>query len=169
MSREELGFFLAGFVEGEGSFNVSLRRKADYRVSWQVVMSFNVSQRDPTLLYLLQKELGCGIIKVRKIDNLYSFDVTSPRDIIQKVIPYFQKYPVLSVSKQKNFDIFCAIAQLMEKGEHRNLIGLRKILELREIINEGKGRKRKHVLLDVFPIQESSETIRQPSPFLKKR
>ena len=162
LSKEKLGFFLAGFVEGEGSFNVSLRKKVDYKVSWQVVMSFNVSQKDPTLLYLLQKALGCGIIKVRKIDNLYSYDATNPKDIIQKVIPYFQKYPVLSISKQKNFEIFCAIAQLMEKGEHRNLIGLRKIVELREKINEGAGRKRKYVLLDVFPIQESSETIRQP-------
>lgn len=162
LSLEELGFFLAGFVEGEGSFNISLRRKADYKVSWQVVMSFNVSQKDPTILYLLQKELGCGIIKVRKIDNLYSFDVTNPGDIIQKVIPYFLKYPVLSDSKKKNFAIFCAIAQLMEKGEHRNLIGLRKILELRETINEGAGRKRKYEIRHVFPTQESSETICRP-------
>ena len=162
LNRKELGFFLAGFVEGEGSFNISLRHKVDYKVSWQVVMSFNVSQKDPTLLYLLQKELGCGIIKVRKIDNLHSYDATNPKDIIQKVIPYFQKYPVLSVSKLKNFEIFCAVAQLMEKGVHRNLTGLRKILELREKINEGAGRKRKYALLDVFPIQESSETTRQP-------
>lgn len=163
LSREKLGFFLAGFVEGEGSFNISLRRKADYKVSWQVVMSFNVSQKDPTILYLLQEELECGIIKVRKIDNLYSLDVTNQGDIIQKVIPYFQNYPVLSDSKKKNFAIFCAIAQLMEKGEHRNLIGLRKILELRESINEGKGRKRKYEIQHVFPIQESSETICRPS------
>ena len=162
MSRENLGFYLAGFVEGEGSFNVSLRRKADYKVSWQVVMSFNVSQKDPTILYLIQEELGCGIIKVRKIDNLYSYDATNPRDIIQKVIPYFQKYQMLSDTKQKNFAIFCAIAQLMEKGEHRNLIGLRKILELREAINEGKGRKRKYAITDIFPTQESSETICRP-------
>ena len=151
LSREALGFFLAGFVEGEGSFNISLRRKADYKVSWQVVMSFNVSQKDPTLLYLLQQELGCGIIKVRKIDNLYSLDITNPQDVIQKVIPYFQEYPVQSDSKRKNFSIFCKIAQLMEKGEHRNPIGLRKILELREVINEGKGRKRKYAITDVFP------------------
>ena len=151
LSGKSLGFFLAGFVEGEGSFNVSLRRKADYKVSWQVVMSFNVSQRDPTLLYILQKELGCGIIKVRKIDNLHSYDATNPKDIIQKVIPYFQKYQVQSVSKKKNFSIFCAIARLMEKGEHRNNIGLRKILELRETINEGKGRTRKYGIKDVFP------------------
>ena len=50
--RLKTGHFLAGFVEGEGSFNISIRRKADYKVSWQVVLSFNVSQRDPSLLYL---------------------------------------------------------------------------------------------------------------------
>lgn len=152
LNEKQLGFYLAGFVEGEGSFNISLRRKADYKVNWQVVMSFNVSQKDPTLLFILKEQIGCGIIKVRKIDNLYSFDVTNPNEIIQKVIPYFQKYPVLSDSKQKNFAIFCKVAKLMESGEHRNLIGLRKILELRELINEGKGRKRKYAITHVFPI-----------------
>lgn len=151
LSKKELGFFLAGFVEGEGSFNVSLRRKADYKVNWQVVMSFNVSQKDPTILYLLKKELGCGIIKVRKIDKLYSLDATNPQDIIQKIIPFFKKYPVLSESKIKNFAIFCKIARLMDKGKHKDRKGLRKILELREKINEGKGRTRKYGIKDVFP------------------
>ena len=149
--REDLGDFLAGFVEGEGSFNVSLRRKTDYKVSWQVVMSFNVSQKDPTILGILKKELNCGIIKVRKKDLLYSYDVTNPQDIIQRVIPYFQKFPLLSESKRKNFAIFCKIAQIMDKGGHKNLSGLRKILELRELINEGKGRTRKYGIKDVFP------------------
>ena len=150
LTREELRFFLAGFVEGEGSFNVSLRRKPDYKVKWQVVMSFNVSQKDPTLLKILKQELRCGIIKIRKRDNLYSFDATNPKDVIQKIIPYFQKYPVRSDSKKKNFSIFCQIAKLMGKGEHRNLVGLRLILKLREAINVGKGRKRKYGINNVF-------------------
>lgn len=158
--KEQLGFFLAGFVEGEGSFNVSLRKKSDYKVGWQVVMSFNVSQKDSTVLKLLQEELKCGIIKVRTSDNLFSFDVTNPQDIIHKIIPYFRKYPIISSSKQKNFTIFCEIADLMNIGEHRTQIGLRKILELREKINEGKGRTRKYGINDVFLIKESSETIR---------
>ncbi len=146
-----LGYFLAGFVEGEGSFNISLRRKADYKVSWQVVMSFNVSQKDPTILRILKRELNCGIIKIRKKDFLYSYDVTNPQDVIQKVIPYFQKFPLLSESKRRNFAIFCKVAQIMDKGGHRNLPGLRKILQLRELINEGKGRTRKYSIKDVFP------------------
>ena len=151
LRRESLGYFLAGFVEGEGSFNVSLRRKVDYKVNWQVVMSLNVSQKDPTILGIIKEELGCGIIKVRKKDLLYSYDVTKPQDIIQKVIPYFQKFPLLSKSKRKNFAIFCKIAQIMGKGGHKNLSGLRKILELREGLNEGKGRTRKYGIRDIFP------------------
>lgn len=151
LNEEQLGYFLAGFVEGEGSFNVSLRKKEDYKLKWQVVMSFNVSQKDPSILYLLKEELKCGIIKVRKIDSLYSFDTTNPQDIIQKVIPYFLKYPVLSRSKKVNFGIFCQIADLMDKSEHKNLKGLKKIVKLREKINEGKGRKRKYEMKDVFP------------------
>lgn len=161
LSRKDLGYFLAGFVEGEGSFNISLRRKLDYKVGWQVVMSFNVSQKDSTILHILQDQLECGIIKVRKRDGLHSFDVTNPQDIIHKIIPFFLKYPVFSSSKKKNFTIFCKVASLMDRGEHRTKAGLRKILELREFINEGKGRTRKYGMIDIFPQQESPETIRR--------
>jgi hypothetical protein len=148
--NNNLGCFLSGFVEGEGSFNVSLRKKADYKLGWQVVMSFNVSQKDPSILRILKDTLNCGIIKVRKYDDLHSYDVTKPGDITHKIIPYFQKYNFLSESKIKNFTIFCKIAELMDRGEHRNSKGLRAILELRETINEGKGRTRKYGINDVF-------------------
>ena len=90
LNEIQLGYFLAGFVEGEGSFNVSLRQKVDYKVNWQVVLSFNVSQKDPTILKKLQEQLHCGIIKVRKRDGLHSFDITNPKDIIKRVIHIFR-------------------------------------------------------------------------------
>ena len=46
---QKIGWYLSGFVDGEGSFNVSLRKKADYKVGWQPVLSFNVSQREKTI------------------------------------------------------------------------------------------------------------------------
>jgi len=152
LKREELGFFLVGFVEGEGSFNISLRKKPDYKVNWQVVLSFNVSQKDPTILYLLKKELDCGIIKNRKRDGLFSYDVTNSKDIIQKVIPYFQRFPMYSKSKKANFRIFSKVARLMFIGSHKNKDGLKKILKLRELINKGEGRTRKYGIRDVFPL-----------------
>lgn len=149
LDRIKLGFFIAGFVEGEGSFNVSLRKKSDYKVKWQVVLSFNVSQKDPSVLYILREELKCGIIKTRK-DGLHSLDITNSQEIVDKIIPYFKKYPLLSKSKVKNFNIFCDISSFVQNGEHRNINGLKKILALREGLNKGKGRTRKYGYNDVF-------------------
>jgi hypothetical protein len=156
----QLGYYLAGFVDGEGSFNVSLRRNSDYRVNWQVVMSFNVSQKEKLLLLVLKKYLGCGIVKTRKRDGLHSYDVTKPNDVIKRVIPFFERFKILSKNKRRNFEIFKNISVLMNDQKHLHPEGLYEILLLRERLNEGKGRKRKYSIYDVFP-KKSPETIRQ--------
>lgn len=164
---QELGYYLAGFVDGEGSFNVSLRRKSDYAIRWQVVLSFNVSQRDLTNLLTLKEILDCGIIKKRR-DGVYSLDITTPSNIILKVIPFFRRFPFRSEKAKKNFAIFCKIAALMNLGDHRNIEGLKRILSLRETLNEGKGRTRKYSESDVLKtiLEKSSETIRRDT-FIK--
>ncbi len=159
---QSLGFYLAGFVDGEGSFNVSLRQKSDYQIKWQVVLSFNVSQRDITNLVTLKEILNCGIIK-KRADGVHSLDVTTPSSIVSRVIPFFERFPFRSEKAKINFAIFCKIVALMVEGNHRNKQGLRAILQLRETLNEGKGRKRKYSASDVLKtfLEESSETIRQ--------
>jgi len=154
---EKIGWYLTGFSDGEGSFNVSLRRKSDYKLGWQPVLSFNVSQREQTILALMKRHLRCGIIKRRK-DGLYSFDVTNPNAIQEKIIPFFEKYKFLSTNKKKNFSIFKMIVKLMTDKKHLNQEGFKQLLRLREKLNEGKGRKRKYTLDNVL---ESSETIRR--------
>jgi hypothetical protein len=37
---------LSGFVDGEGSFNASLRKGNGHRLGWQVQLTFNVAQRE---------------------------------------------------------------------------------------------------------------------------
>ena len=45
-----IGYYLAGFADGEGSFNVSFRPRDDYKLPWKVSLCFNISQRDPVIL-----------------------------------------------------------------------------------------------------------------------
>ena len=145
-----MAYYLAGFVDGEGSFNVSLRKKPDYIIKWQVVLSFNVSQKDITVLEILRKTLNCGIIKTRKRDGLFLYEVTSIQDINQKVIPYFSNIGFISRTKIVNFEIFTKIADLVRRGKHKRLDTLKEILILREKLNLGKGRKRKYSIKDIF-------------------
>jgi hypothetical protein len=152
-----IGWYLSGFSDGEGSFNISFRRKSDYSIRWQPVLSFNVSQKDISVLLLLKQHLSCGIIKQRK-DGLYSFDVTKPLFLDTKVIPFFEKFTLFSQNKLRNFKLFKQAVKLMCSKHHLTLEGLRELVEIREQINIGKGRKRKYTKSNIF--LESSETTR---------
>ena len=56
----DLGNWVAGFVDGEGSFNVPIRRERDRGLPWRVSLSFNVSQIGRELPELLQIGLRRG-------------------------------------------------------------------------------------------------------------
>lgn len=153
-------WYISGFVDGEGSFNISLRRKNDYEVKWQPVLSFNVSQRDITILALMKRHFGCGIVKRRK-DGLHSYDVTNPKSLHDVIIPFFNQYHFFSAAKKKNFALFKQAVLIMYRKEHLKTEGFKKILEIREKLNVGAGRTRKYTMSGVLQlIAESSETTR---------
>ncbi|HEY4499070.1 MAG TPA: LAGLIDADG family homing endonuclease [Candidatus Paceibacterota bacterium] len=139
----DIGYYLSGFTDGEGSFNVSLRKRGDHAAGWQVVLTFNVSQRDQTVLSLLKRHLGCGRLFDRG-DGVWYFVVTNYHSINDRIIPFFERFGFLSSSKKRNFRIFKEITRMLSKGEHLKSGGLAKIVSLRETINIGRGRKRKY-------------------------
>src|SRR5579872_6945693 len=61
----DLGNWVAGFVDGEGSFNVPFRRERDRGMPWRVSLSFNVSQVGAALPGLLQNTFGVGTVRDR--------------------------------------------------------------------------------------------------------
>jgi len=125
-----------------------------------VVLTFNVSQKDATNLFLLKKHLKCGRIQNRS-DGVHYFVVSNNLSIIEKVIPFFDKFSFLSATKKKNFSIFKQITQLVKDNQHLNPEGFNKIVNLREKLNEGKGRTRKYNKTDaLIKTKESSETKR---------
>ncbi len=142
---QNIGNYIAGFVDGEGSFNVSLRKRDDHSLGWQVVLTLNVAQRDKTVLALIKHYLGCGRLQERK-DGVWYFVVQNPTAIEERVIPFFRKYTFLSAGKKKNFSIFSQIAKVICKKDHLSNEGMMTVIKLRERLNEGKGRKRKYNL-----------------------
>lgn len=148
------GWYIAGFVDGEGSFNVSLRKRTDHKLKWQVILTFNVAQKDLTVLHLIKTSLSCGRIQTRK-DGVSMFIVQNPTSIYEKVIPFFKKFHFLSSSKKSNFSIFCQIAELMLDSPLTQS-NFNKVLELREKLNPGIGRKRKHTLSSITQISSTT-------------
>jgi LAGLIDADG DNA endonuclease family protein len=63
--QERLDGYLAGYVDGEGSFSVVVQRNPTCRSGFQLVPEFHVSQNGDRaeVLGLIKDRLGCGYIK----------------------------------------------------------------------------------------------------------
>lgn len=158
---ESLGYYFAGFVDGEGSFNLSFRKRNDYRLPWKVSLCLNVSQKDQSILALLKHHLNCGTIRY-KSDDVWFFEVNNLNAIRENVIPFFDRFGFLSAKKKRDYSIFKQMAEMMARGAHLNLEGVKELLVLRREMNDGGKRKyTESEILAAFPIPESSETTRQ--------
>ena len=155
----EVGYYLAGFTDGEGSFNISFRPRKDYPIPWKVSVSFNVSQKDRVILALFKRYLGCGTLRSRP-DGVWYYEVTNLGAVIENVIPFFERFPFLSAKKKRDFAKFKQIVALMKEGAHLTPNGIQQILTIREDMND--GGKRRHAHVDILAsLIESSETTRQ--------
>lgn len=156
---ERIGYYLAGFADGEGSFNVSFRPRADYSVPWKVSLCFNISQKDRVILALFKRYLGCGTIRGRP-DGVWYFEVNNLNAIRETIIPFFKKYRFLSAKKKRDFLKFCQLAALLHASAHLTREGIGQILEIRREMNDGGNRRYTDEVI-LARCRESSETIRQ--------
>ena len=126
----DIGHYLAGFTDGEGSFNVSFRRRADYAMPWKVSLCFNVSQRDQTVLKMFKEQLKCGTMQARA-DGVWYYEVNTFTAIVENIIPFFDRFGFLSAKKQRDFAKFKQIARLIQEGRHVSRDGIDEILAIR--------------------------------------
>jgi hypothetical protein len=156
----DLGNWVAGFVDGEGSFNVPIRRERDRGLPWRVSLSFNVSQIGRELPELLRTVFGVGTVRDRG-DGVHYFEVTRPRELFDRVFPFFEQFQLRS-PKEGDLAIFREITELVLSGRHLSTEGIGDILILRSPMNRGgKRRYDENYILAVLRDWESSEAIRK--------
>jgi hypothetical protein len=155
--QERLDAYIAGFVDGEGSFSVAIQRNRTCRMGWQLLPEFHVSQNPErrAVLDLIQQRLGCGRIRENhrgSTDTSLVLVVRKRIDLTGRVIPFFETQPLIS-SKQDDFVRFAHVVWAMDRGVHFTASGFDELRTVALSMNGG-GRYRR-----VHRITESSETI----------
>ena len=152
----ENALYIVGFVDGEGSFNISFKIRNDYANRIQIYPSFNISQKEKYILVWIQNQFDCGTIRNRG-DGVYYYEVHNLNDLKNKIIPFFENYR-LKTKKRKAFEIFSEITERIS-SKKLEWIDIKYIYTLREEIVV--GRKRKYSLEDLEKFWKSPETTRQ--------
>ena len=134
--------YISGYVDGEGCFSISFSRRDKFLVGWETKPSFSVSQNEDRAqtLFLLQQTLKCGFMRRDFSDKTLKYEVRSLNDLINKIIPHFEKYPLVS-NKQKDFELFKQVCFLMQKELHKEKKGLQRIINLAFQMNPSGKRK----------------------------
>ena len=131
--------WLAGFVSGEGCFSIHVAKSTSGKTGSRVWSRFQITQhsRDEVLMKTLEEYLGCGRYYPLSNKDVGDFVVSRLSDITDKIIPLFEKYPILGV-KAFDFRDFCKASKLIKDKAHLTESGLENIRLIKAGMNRGR-------------------------------
>ena len=128
--------YVVGFVDGEGCFCISLNKNGNRLPEVRLIFEIELRGDDEAILREIQTVLGCGNIyrleyeRYAKWQPHVKLKVSNFPDISQKIIPFFQRYP-LQAKKRLQFEKFCLAAGLIKRKQHLTPEGIEKIRALK--------------------------------------
>ncbi len=157
--RLEIEGWIAGFVDGEGCFSVSMIRNSTTKLGWQLFPEFVVTQGEKSraALEIIENYFECGSIYLNRRsdghrEQLLRYCVRSADDLRIRIVPFFTLH-ILRTAKQQDFEKFVAILQLMEEKRHYTFEGLQDVAHIIQSMNRKVPSR----------FLKSSETTRQTS------
>jgi hypothetical protein len=94
---------------------------------------FQLNYKDLNLLQNIKSHFGVGSIRLRiknDVPKSAIFSVRSIKDLLEIIIPHFDKYPLLT-QKRIDFLLFKQIVILMNNKQHLTLEALETVVSLR--------------------------------------
>jgi hypothetical protein len=142
---------MAGVVEGEGSWCLSIKRRPTAVHGFYVQPEFFVYQhrRRRELLEMAQEIFQCGRIWPKPGNpDVLVFAVNSRAKILAHVLPFMRRYMLFS-SRRADMEMFEDAMHLFERGLHHQPGGLATIVEIAYAMNGG-GKQRRRPMDEVL-------------------
>ena len=135
-----MGNYIAGFVDGEGSFNTSFRWRDDFRLGCKITPVFNVSQKERTVLDLIAATFKCGTKRFRK-DGVWVYQVTDRKHLRNIVLPFFDRFVLHSEWKKRDLEILGAVCFALSAEKTLSVDTIRKVCALVDSKPPGSSRR----------------------------
>jgi hypothetical protein len=130
--------YIVGLVDGEGYFSVSpvfgnYESYSSYEV--KMVFGIDIKESDGKILKRVKQYFGCGQIyrkkdKRKNFSDMTEYQVKDHFSILNKIIPFFRKYPPQIPSKQRKFKYFTKIGKIVAERKYSTPKGFKKVQEL---------------------------------------
>jgi len=133
--------YVTGLSDGESTFSLKIVQRSSNKTGWYVQPIFRIELhcKDALILEKVHSFFGIGNFRIQENkgrNTVAIFSVESIKDLINVIIPHFDKYPLLT-QKQADFELFKKIVIMMNNKEHLTMEGLNKIISIRASLNKG--------------------------------
>lgn len=137
--------YIVGLVDGEGSFTVYIRdpklpRSKARRVTVEPKFYIKLIEKDKEILERLQRYFGCGSVYFQKDtrpnhQHCYRYEVYNRDDLVQVIIPFFEKHSLQFPSKRADFGIFSKMMKMIHAKEHLTESGLESLFKMKQLMH----------------------------------
>jgi hypothetical protein len=128
--------WVAGFVSGEGCFNVVTSKSKTEGLSVRLRFILSQDSRDEQLMKSFITYFDCGRCEKAK-DGMVYFCVTNFSDNHEKILPFFSKHQLAGI-KTKDFGDWCKIAAIVKTKAHLTKEGSDQIIKIKAQMNKGR-------------------------------
>lgn len=132
-------WWVSGFTDGDGCFRINFRKSVTYKSGACINLGFIITQhiRDLALIQSLVSYFNCGGHSIATDSLSCEFHVYRIADILNIILPFFDKYP-LKGAKREDFIDFVLAAKIIEKKDHLTESGYQKLDVLKKGMNKGR-------------------------------
>ena len=99
----------------------------------------------------IQSYFGVGKIR-NEAKNKVKFRIESLKDIVNKIIPHFEKYSLIT-QKLADYLLLRDVLNMMVNKEHLTKKGLNKIVSIKAVINQGLPSELQLYFPDILPVE----------------
>lgn len=101
-------------------------------------MHITQNENSAKALYAIKEYFGCGVVKTdNKQTNTLKYQISSYKEINSILIPFLDKYPLLT-SKRLNYLTFKKAINMMLNKEHLTVEGINKLQVLSQSMNKNR-------------------------------
>ena len=149
--------YVAGFIDGEGSFSISIGKHKTLRRGFEIRPEFEIELRkdDQEILERILVTIGIGRIYDCSYERYgwyphAKYKITSIWDLKEHLFPFLDRYP-LQAKKKRSYLLFKRIVLMVCAKEHLSDKGFNKIVSLRDDLRAlGKKAKTYHGTVGEF-------------------
>jgi hypothetical protein len=144
--------YVTGLTDAEWNFSINVQNSSGKGGGKKCVFAFKVSQHEQSsdVLYALRDYFGCGTVVVEsKEDGMMKYHVQKQSDLLERIIPHFTKFPLVT-SKRLNFEDFARALNIYANRQSLSLgadASLESVLAIKASMNKAR------------PFEEKSKSV----------